>query len=979
MMQVKMVWKRWIGVGLSLCIGLCGWAQTRALPVGDTHQAMRTLTEIRAGHLLSWEVSDPAWMEGLIDLGLWQIADQFLSSESLAPGFRLAKARLAYLRHRYQEAETQLSSIEAEVAYTHAVRLMRIRLHIAAWELGLAEDACGALLKENARDEEAVLLLGRIHLLRKNYPKAKALAEQVIQWNPGEAEAWLLAAEVAFWQREQTRAETLLRACLERNPYHPDARFYYGYALWRRVDATLLPQMAAHWELALMVHPLHYLTHWHWGNGHTHLTFVDYVASDDESVRIALKKQLPSLKEASEKQVLEGIARVRDKYPTSILPDLMRASYLYLAHDPLGKSRLDEAEQAFVEMLDKKAHYGPAHNGLAAVIKKRQMEYLASFDSLENLIQGTQILDSASFFAVFPDISQYPGERVGKMVWGQLHSAVAYFPFLARLNHKFVIPPLHQDLADAMNNLYFRQATTFDNRQWMDIRGVGSGATGIEYVERGSHLERNVTLHEYVHLFHGQIFSDQEMREIRKRYYHAMENGLTLDYYAANNEFEYFAQAFPAYFARAKVHPLNHKSVNTREDLAEKDPLMYAFVDSLVKKHGAYLQGKKAVMKANWAEVYRKLADRADLNGQYVRAQTLLDSAWAWDSTYVPLYLLQARIWGGQQKLEEARDLLDLTLLRFPDYAPTYQALANWAAQAQKEEQLSPEETFKVRRGALQKAFALEQDPDIRARMNEALRTFFLAESDIQEAIAAAEAYVNTAPTISTYLRDRIDEAAAFAMEQKGLLGYEEALVFFQDLIERKPQAYQHRAQYARVLISQQQYQQALDMLTESQQILEASRSGRADFYILQAAAALALGDSVQVTSWLEPYQGRRRLKREVYRGIRLLADVGWQEAATRQFKKLGLPDSPHRKAEYRYTEGYLAWKQGEPAQAIQHFQEALVLNLYHMPARFALLDLLQDQGEGSRVKKYIQQGMVLPIPPGPRHMQRLQAFGEED
>ena len=125
------------------------------------------------------------------------------------------------------------------------------------------------------------------------------------------------------------------------------------------------------------------------------------------------------------------------------------------------------------------------------------------------------------------------------MVWGSLHSAKAYLPFLVKQKKTFVIPPLHVDLATAMDDKSFRERTTFDNRQWMDIRGVGSGAAGIEYVERGAHWERNVLLHEFVHLFHFTVFTDEEKRKVRQLFYNAKARGLTLDYYSANNDQEH--------------------------------------------------------------------------------------------------------------------------------------------------------------------------------------------------------------------------------------------------------------------------------------------------------------------------------------------------------------------------------------------------------------------------------------------------------
>ena len=130
---------------------------------------------------------------------------------------------------------------------------------------------------------------------------------------------------------------------------------------------------------------------------------------------------------------------------------------------------------------------------------------------------------------MFADLRYYPGDRVRRMARQQLGPSVAYLPMLALQDRRFRVPALHVDLAEAMNQPFFRGATTFDNRQWMDIRGVGSGAAGIEYVERGSHWERNVLNHEYVHLFHSRAFTDAESRRVRQLYWDAMRDRRTLE------------------------------------------------------------------------------------------------------------------------------------------------------------------------------------------------------------------------------------------------------------------------------------------------------------------------------------------------------------------------------------------------------------------------------------------------------------------
>src|SRR5699024_3281063 len=104
----------------------------------------------------------------------------------------------------------------------------------------------------------------------------------------------------------------------------------------------------------------------------------------------------------------------------------------------------------------------------------------------------------------------------------------------------------------------------------------------------------------------------KESRRIRALYHAAMVNNRTLDYYSANNESEFFAQAYEAYLSEKKAHPLTHKSMNTHAYLQKKDPALYAFVDSLIHKQKAYLAGNESVMKNNWAQTYVTLARRRD-------------------------------------------------------------------------------------------------------------------------------------------------------------------------------------------------------------------------------------------------------------------------------------------------------------------------------------------------------------------------------
>ena len=915
------------------------------------------------------------WM---LRLGLWEEAGSLLeNSKDNSPEYWLSKARYLMVNNDFHKAEDLVNQVLAKYKGNREAMLLKAQLEIEAWRLDKAESLCTELLKRDSKDEEVVLLLGKVNILQKNYNHALALAQQVQIWNPENAGGFYLEADVHFWNQEPQKAEKFLQKSLSLDPFNADARFNYGYAIWRRVDATQLPDMAAQWELALELNPLHYLTHWHWGNGHTNLTYADYVDENEKEILAALE---PAEKLVSENQIataIDSIRKVAGEYRSSVIPDMMLASVYYMAYDMDRKERLDSSEAVFLRILEKKPHYGPAHNGLAAVIKARRMTYLNSYEALELQIKETRIKDLESFTKVFPDAAYYPGERVQKMIWNQLHATVVYFPFLAKLDREFVIPPLHIDLARAMKNSYFRGGTTFDNRQWMDIRGVGSGATGIEYVERGAHQERNVTLHEYVHLFHGTLFSDKEMRQVRERYYYAMENDLTLDYYSANNEFEYLAQTYPAYFIETKVHPLNHKSINTRADLMTKDPMMFAFIDSLVQRQEAYLRGDESALAQNWSEVYIQLSNQARRQNNIPQAMAYLDTALVWDSLYLPAYLQYAELLSNSSQAEEAREWLNKAVEVDPEFAPIYSGFARLENARFLNEEINEATAIKEQSVRYKQAMKLEADLGIRAQLNVEMRNFFKNYALISEAIGIAEEYGREAPTVSTYLRDSRDQAQAFANELKGLMGYKtESEAFFDRLISLKPQHYQHRSQFARVLIANGQYQKAYEIVNEAQTILRAAGNPRSEFTALMILAALGMEDKERADELIAPIlEGEGRIRGSKYLWTEVYLKMGLKEEADKAFGSLAKPSLPYFAGEYHFLEGMIAVTNGDSLKAKEAYSQSISSNIYQMEARFQLLNLLKAEGDIRQIKKIANQGALLPIPPGEAFMEKIQGY----
>ena len=947
--------------------------------VDDTHLAMGHLEKERALMMSESNGVPSIRAERMIELGMLTEAASLLSIQSHNTyELEIAQAKLHIKLHDYTSAEQIVNELLEQDSASRDGVLLRARLHIQSWQLEKALSVLKRLPGESF-DVEAALLQGRISLLRRDYTSALEKAKEAQQRAPENSEAHLLEADVWFWQRDLTKAEPALIRALTLDPFNADARFAYGYAIWRRVDATQLSAMAAQWNLALSLDPFHYRTHWHFGNGHTNLTYADYAHPTDSTVQELL---IPGDSLLARDALDEAIAltwKVERAFPESVLPAMMRGSAYFMAYDMDRSSRLDSAQHHFLSVLDRKKNYGPAHNGLAAVIKQRQIRQLAEFADLEAAIDAVPIRQDDGFFTVFPDVAGYPGQRVEKMVRHQLHKGIVYLPFLVRLQRTFTIPPLHVDLAEAMDAPYFRFATTFDNRQWMDIRGVGSGAAGIEYVERGAFLERNVVLHEYVHLFHGQILTDSDRRRIRELYFAAMAGGHILDYYSANNESEYLAQTYTAYFAPVKVHPLNHKAMNTASDLKTKDPELYTFIDQLVARQTAYLEGDTASMASNWAQVYVTLSEQArenrgpdavDNEDENIHvASALLDTALTWDAAYLPVYLSYASLKQQEQHFDEAETWLDKAEAIDPSFAPIYRSRAELSKARHTPGTTTEASTLEDVETQYHKALSLETDLAERARLNEALREWYMAQSHHDRAIEFADEYATTGPTISTYLRDRRDEAWAFAASLKGEIGYpHEVHEHFAHLVSQKPQNYSLRAQYAGILRAMGKTVAAIDVLEESQHLLQSAGRPRTDFALALSEFYLQLADSTKAREALSPLsKNAPEHTQDALLHTRIVASMGYLDQADTLLQKIALPATPYDQADYYFTQGHLHSMRGQPDKAVKYYKTALSENPYHLDARLLLMKSYIHSGYKDRAITLSKEGDALPIPLGPQ------------
>ena len=754
---------------------LCSYGQN-ALDLGSAHLLLKTART----QVLALKRTDEK-IDKLLDLGLWTEAEALLSEERPSHEKSLLQAKYLILQSRFTEAELLVDEVLTHSHSNQTALLLKTQLLIQKWKLPDAEIMAADLVKRNDKNIQAAEALGTIYLLEKNYVKATALANLLQTTFPLQAQGFLLEVKVLFSTKLGEGAEPILKRAILLDPLDVDCRYFYGYLLWRKGQKALLGDMQAQWNFALEINPLYYLIHWHLGNGYTNARFSDYAAINDPVILGALKPFDPFISGGKIIAAIALCSSVKTSYPGNALPYIYAGSAWYLASslfkiDADKTHALDSARTNFRAAVRISPLSGMAHNGLASVLNAERLAFLSFSDSIkQHLLTNFNV--TPDFNRVFTGVDYYPGKLVPAMVWSELHASTAYLPLLALEKRTFSIMPLHHNLAESLNEPYFNTGVTFDNRQWMDIRGVGSGAVGIEYLLAGGYHERNVLLHEFTHLFHYAVLTDQQQRRIRSLYYAAMKNNATLDYYASNNEDEYFAQAYESFFDAVKVHPLDYKSMNTRAELKAKDPKAYDFIDSLVKFSIAS-KSNAQVVKDNYAQVYANMVQE-ELNKTVpdkIKIKDALLKATAYNANYLPLLISKANFAIQQKDYTTAETILRNAENIKADFAPVYTGNAALNKALFEDGLLEQPQAFDLQNTWLLKALSVEKDLQLNANLASAYIDFLALNCKYPSAINSAVDYIAHAPTISTYLRDAKQETQTKAILMKCLLGYGEGL-----------------------------------------------------------------------------------------------------------------------------------------------------------------------------------------------------------
>jgi tetratricopeptide (TPR) repeat protein len=186
---------------------------------------------------------------------------------------------------------------------------------------------------------------------------------------------------------------------------------------------------------------------------------------------------------------------------------------------------------------------------------------------------------------VFPNYSLL-SQRQKFVINVSVAPLAAYLPKLARSGARYWLLPLDQRACEMSELDSIRAASTFDGRYYASIRGVGGKITvsGMEYLETAASGGFNTIAHEFAHQVHAVAMNERDRKRIRGLYERAVRKGSALDFYAATDEFEYFAQGYEAFVSQYKRPAAGLTARHTRLELSMRDPKLYKFLLELSKR-----------------------------------------------------------------------------------------------------------------------------------------------------------------------------------------------------------------------------------------------------------------------------------------------------------------------------------------------------------------------------------------------------------
>lgn len=228
--------------------------------------------------------------------------------------------------------------------------------------------------------------------------------------------------------------------------------------------------------------------------------------------------------------------------------------------------------------------YGVA---MAEKLKAQRPEYGGGADGVDRLAPFRGLRDGAAAPLTAEIVLGYhrllPEER--RIVDAAVRPFAARLPRLVKAGVTHEILGFEDWICDAPSRRNLAQGRSADGRWYGGLRGVGgrNAATGLEAILAAQEHRFDTFAHEFAHQVHRFGLTEAETAEIRRLHAAARTSGRCLDFYAASNEWEYFAQGYEAFVSPVKSPWQHYLQRHTRAELLARDPALYEAIRKLTR------------------------------------------------------------------------------------------------------------------------------------------------------------------------------------------------------------------------------------------------------------------------------------------------------------------------------------------------------------------------------------------------------------
>ncbi len=488
----------------------------------------------------------------------------------------IALADLLRRSYRFEEGAEILKRALRVAPDNVDAKLLEARFKIDRMDFAASRDIYKNIFEEPV-PAEAFCGLAELFYWLNRYEDAGKFVQECLQLDPNLAQAYVIQSRIYRIRQQNDEWNEWGRKAVEIDPFNDDARANLANILFR--GEGRLEEGYEQAKIALRINPYSHLARFYLGNGWTpHYYEEQAIEGALETVKMIeelLKEGDAYLLEREFDKADQTFREVLEFMPENITAMIGRGTANY------HRQKYDTALAWFSKVLDVDPDYGLAHYGICQSLLRKKDRANVKFHEIERAFASRDAIEPPYMKDVFINFGKLDKD-LQKILRISVEPLKNYLKALKIAGATFYITPFHKFLWEAPYNEGLRGRRTFDLRLWDDVKGNGGfhATSGEDWERDVKHLRFNVVAHEFAHQIHP-FLSKKHREEIKWLFLKAKKERKTLDFYADFNEWEYFAVGVEAYVSEEKLADQKIGYGHTRQELLEKDPDLYYFIESL--------------------------------------------------------------------------------------------------------------------------------------------------------------------------------------------------------------------------------------------------------------------------------------------------------------------------------------------------------------------------------------------------------------